>query len=104
MRTGPRVTADLDSIVAAARNGTDLLISVHYLKDRLGNRNRPGLAEVAFGLTDDAPRISRDEAGTGSDDRGSVCDISCETPHGRPMTVRVNYEKKPMILVTAFYS
>jgi hypothetical protein len=98
------VPADLQSIVAAAKNGTDLLISVHYLKERLDNRDRPGLAEMVFGLTDDAPRISRDEAGTGSDNRGNVCDISCETPHGRLMTVRVNYEKKPMILVTAFYS
>ncbi len=104
MRTGPRVAADLQSIVAAANNGKDLLISVHYLKERLGNHDRPGLAEVAFGLTDDAPRIARDEAGIGNDDRGSVCDIACETPYGRPMTVRVNYEKKPMVLVTAFFS
>lgn len=103
MRTGPRVAADLPLIVAAAANGTDLLISVHYLNERLGDQDRPGLAEIAFGLTDDAPRISRDEAGAGTDHRGSVCDISCIAPHGRVMTVRVSYEKTPMILVTAFY-
>jgi hypothetical protein len=98
------VSADLQSIVAAAKNGTDLVISVHYLRERLGGTDRPGLSELAFGLADDAPTISRDEAGSGSDARGSVCDVTCRSAQGRPMTIRVSYEGKPMILVTAFYN
>ena len=104
MRTGPRVAADRQTIVDAAKDGKALIISVHYLRERLGQADRPPVDAMAFGLTDDAPRIVRDEAGTGSDGRGNVCEISCETPNGRFMTVRVNYEKNPMIIVTAFFN
>ncbi len=97
------MSADLAVIVEAAKGRDGLVLSLHYLRDRLGSKDRPSIRELAFGLRDDAPKITRDEASAGSDARGEVCDISCETSDGRAIIVRVNYVKRPMKVVTAFY-
>lgn len=97
------MAADLASIIAAARDEDGLVVSLHYLADRLGKSNRPALTDLAFGLREDTPRITRDEAGSGNDERGDICEIACFSRYGRAMTVRVNYAKRPMKVVTAFY-
>lgn len=99
------MAADLAAIVAAATSGTGPIISVHYLADRMGAADRPWPTEILFGLTEDEPRVVRDQGeGLTQDPRGAVCEVSCQNSNGRGMIVRVNYEKTPMVMVTAFYA
>ena len=53
-------------------------------------------------LADGGPVLVREDRGE-EDVRGAVCEIVCRAPHGRSMVVRVNYERSPMRVVTAYW-
>lgn len=79
MKTGRiTVAADLSDVLRAARTG-DLIMSDHYLEDRLGLSDRPWPHEIVFGLLRDAPRIVRDDGGA-NDNRGAVCEVQMRSP------------------------
>ncbi len=105
MSEGPgerrRVPADLDAIVAAARSGV-LRPTRHYAREREGRADRPPRADIMAALRDGGPVIFRDDRGA-EDARGAVCMIVCRAPSGRKMVVRVNYERRPMRVVTAYW-
>lgn len=94
------MTADLAAVLRAAHTG-ELLLSTHYLEERLGGADRPWPHEIVFGLLRDAPRIIRDDDGM-TDPRGAICEVECEAPDGSLLVVRINYEKIPMKIVTGF--
>ena len=94
--------ADLEAIVAAARRPRGIQISLHYLGERMGQRDRPFPEDIIRGLAEDDPAIIGDDQGN-RDDRGGVCRIVCRAPNGRRLEVRVNYEDSPPRVVTAFW-
>ena len=91
--------ADLDAIVEAARRG-ELRPTRHYSEDRQGATDRPWYSEIIYGLAHDAPEIVGEDRG--ADNEGGVCRITCVTPDGNSLEVRLNYEASPMRIVTAF--
>ena len=91
--------ADLQQIVEAARRG-DLPLTHHYGTERMGAPDRPWLSEILYALGHDAPEIIADDGG--DDDEGAVCRIACVLPDGTGLEVRINYESRPMRVVTAF--
>lgn len=95
------MAASLSDIIRAAVND-DFVISVHYLQERQGRDNRPWPSDILFGLMHDAPRIIRDDRGL-ADPRGAVCELLCEAADRQEFRIRVNYERRPMVMVTAFW-
>ena len=94
--------ADLQQIVEAARRGGGLMVSHHYRRHRVGQPDRPAEETILDALrAGDAVLIS-DDQGRG-DGRGAVCRIVCRAQGGRRMAVRVNYERRPMRIVTAYW-
>lgn len=92
--------ADLEAIVAAAREGT-LDFTDHYLHERMGIAGRPWYSEIIFGIAHGEPRIIGDDQGE-RDPRGAVCTIACQAPDGTNLIALVNYEVEPMRLITAY--
>ena len=91
--------ADLEAIVAAARRG-ELRPTRHYGEERQGAPDRPWYSEIVYGLAHDAPELIGEDRGV--DAEGAVCRITCITPDGNALEVRINYEASPMRIVTAF--
>lgn len=94
--------ADLQAIVAAARMLVGIEFSRHYLYERQNRGDRPRPDEIRRGLRERALVIASDDLGT-RDDRGAVCEVLCRSQGGRSMAVRINYEKSPMLVVTAYW-
>ena len=93
--------ANLEAIVAAARE-LGVVISRHYSTEREGQEDRPSPDEIRRGLRAGALAITLDDHGA-RDDRGAVCEVVCRSASGRRMAVRINYEKSPMLVVTAYW-
>lgn len=94
--------ADLEAIVEAARTDDGISVSRHYSRDREGKVDRPPKADILAALRDGEPVIVRDDR-CADDERGAVSAIVCRAPNGRSMVVRVNYERSPMRVVTAYW-
>lgn len=93
--------ADLEAIVAAARRRT-LEFTDHYIHEREGQGDRPTTDEIQRSLREGELTIASDDLGA-RDDRGAVCEVRCRSRSGRRMAVRINYEKSPMLVVTAYW-
>jgi len=100
MTGGSPTEADLEAIVAAVRN-RDYAVSEHALA-RGSDPARPGIRDVVAGIAEDFPRIVGDDRGQ-HDPRGAVATIECENRQGRTLRVRVNYSRRPIVLVTQFW-
>ena len=94
--------ADLEAIVAGAREPSSIPVSRHYSMDRVGREDRPSPDDIRWGLQESELAITSDDRGAG-DDRGAVCTVVCRSRRGRRMAVRINYEKSPMLVVTAYW-
>ncbi len=93
--------ADLEAIAAAARMLVGIEFSRHYLHQRQSAEDRPWASDVLYALTRGEPHIVRDDHGR-DDARGPVCTIECRSPDGTLLHVRLNYEGRPMRIVTVY--
>ena len=100
MTGGSPPEADLEAIVAAVRS-RDYAVSEHALV-RGEDPARPGIIDVVAGVAEDLPRIVSDDRGQ-NDPRGAIATIECENRQGRTLRVRINYSRRPIVVVTQFW-
>jgi hypothetical protein len=94
-----RRNASLEEIVGRFRERR-YVWARHIFENAASGRPQP--SDIVSGIVEDRPRITRDDEGE-SDDRGAVVEIECESPTGRTLVVRINYEKDPIVPFTQYW-
>lgn len=90
----------LGALVEAAREGRMVIFG--HAWDRFAEDERPNPSDVWQALGEDAPRIIH-PGEPQADPRGRTAQIEGEALSGQTVRVVLNYDRRPPVLVTAYY-